>query len=181
MGAGDKTGGTNMGKYLVKRILQMIPVMIIITMIIFILLNVAGDPTVNLLPLDATEAEREALRTAMGLNRPLPVQYLDFLKKAFTGDFGNSYRFNQPALQLAMARMPMSIQLAGAALLFAVVMAQLLGWYYADPAFGGQFPAVPGIGQRDAGPLGAAGPDAVHSKCGPDYPLDPVEHAFHYA
>ncbi len=127
MGAGDKTGGTNMGKYLVKRILQMIPVMIIITMIIFILLNVAGDPTVNLLPLDATEAEREALRTAMGLNRPLPVQYLDFLKKAFTGDFGNSYRFNQPALQLAMARMPMSIQLAGAALLFAVVMAIPLG------------------------------------------------------
>lgn len=116
-----------MGKYLIKRILQMIPVMIIITMIIFILLNVAGDPTVNLLPLDATEAEREELRTAMGLNRPLPIQYLDFLGNAVKGDFGNSYRFNEPALDLALARMPMSVQLAGAALLFAVAMAIPLG------------------------------------------------------
>ena len=116
-----------MGKYLNKRILQVIPVMRISTLIIFILLNVAGDPTVNMLPLDATEAEREALRTAMGLNRPLPVQYLDFLGKAIRGDFGDSYRFNQPALELAMQRMPMSIQLAGAALLFAVVLAIPLG------------------------------------------------------
>lgn len=116
-----------MGKYLIKRILQMIPVMIIITMIIFVLLNVAGDPTVNLLPLDATDAEREELRTAMGLNRPLPIQYLDFLGNAVKGDFGNSYRFNEPALDLALARMPMSVQLAGAALLFAVAMAIPLG------------------------------------------------------
>ena len=68
-----------MERYLVRRLLQVIPVLIIITMVVFFLVNVAGDPTVNLLPLDATPEDRERLREAMGLNRPLYIQYFDFM------------------------------------------------------------------------------------------------------
>lgn len=116
-----------MAKYLIKRVLQMIPVLLIITLIVFLLVNVAGDPTASMLPLDATEADREALRESMGLNRPLYVQYLDFLGNAVTGDFGVSYRYNQPAVELALQRIPASVQLAGAALVMAIVVAIPLG------------------------------------------------------
>ncbi len=116
-----------MAKYLIKRVLQMIPVLLIITLIVFLLVNVAGDPTASMLPLDATEADREALRESMGLNRPLYVQYLDFLGNAITGDFGVSYRYNQPAVELALQRIPASVQLAGAALVMAIVVAIPLG------------------------------------------------------
>lgn len=116
-----------MAKYLLRRILQMIPVLLIITLIVFLLVNVAGDPTVNMLPLDATEADRQALRESLGLNRPLYVQYFDFLSKAVTGDFGESYRYNQPAVELALQRIPASVQLAGTALLISIVMAIPLG------------------------------------------------------
>lgn len=116
-----------MARYLVKRVLQMIPVLLIITLVVFLLVNVAGDPTVNMLPLDATEADRQALREALGLNRPLYVQYLDFLGDAVTGNFGESYRYNQPAVELALQRIPASVQLAGTALLLAIVLAIPLG------------------------------------------------------
>lgn len=116
-----------MARYLVKRVLQMIPVLLIITLVVFLLVNVAGDPTVNMLPLDATEADRQALRESLGLNRPLYVQYLDFLGDAVTGNFGESYRYNQPAVELALQRIPASVQLAGTALLLAIVLAIPLG------------------------------------------------------
>ena len=116
-----------MGRYLVRRLLQVIPVLIIITMVVFFLVNVAGDPTVNLLPLDATQEDRERLREAMGLNRPLYIQYFDFIKNVLKGDFGDSYRFNQPALDLALARIPVSVQLAGVSLLFAIIFAIPMG------------------------------------------------------
>ena len=116
-----------MERYLVRRLLQVIPVLIIITMVVFFLVNVAGDPTVNLLPLDATPEDRERLREAMGLNRPLYIQYFDFMKNVLKGDFGNSYRFNQPALDLALARIPVSVQLAGVSLLFAILFAIPMG------------------------------------------------------
>lgn len=116
-----------MRRYLLKRILQIIPVLLIITLIVFLLVNVAGDPTSSMLPIDATEEDREALREAMGLNRPLYIQYADFLGKAVTGDFGDSYRYGTPAVGLALQRIPVSVQLAGAALLFAIILAIPLG------------------------------------------------------
>lgn len=116
-----------MSKYIIKRIVQILPVLLIITAIVFFLVNVAGDPTASMLPLDSTEEEREALREAMGLNRPLIIQYLEFLKNALTGNFGVSYRYNQPAMSLALQRMPASIKLAGTSLLIAVIISIPLG------------------------------------------------------
>jgi len=119
-------------RYFLKRIGQMIPVLLIITLIVFLLVNVAGDPTANMLPLDAPPEAREALREAMGLNRPLAVQYVDYLGDVLRGDFGTSYRSNLPAFELAMERIPVSLKLAGTALLFALIMAIPLGIFSAQ-------------------------------------------------
>ena len=63
-----------MAKYLVRRILQIIPVLIIISMIVFLLVNVTGDPTSTMLPPTASDEERDVLREALGLNEPLTTQ-----------------------------------------------------------------------------------------------------------
>lgn len=115
-----------------KRIGQMIPVLLIITLIVFLLVNVAGDPTVNMLPIDATEEDRRILREAMGLNKPLAVQYLNYLGNMLKGDFGSSYRYHLPALGLAIERIPVSLKLAGTALLFSVLIAIPLGIFSAQ-------------------------------------------------
>lgn len=119
-------------RYIMKRIGQMIPVLLIITLIVFLLVNVAGDPTVNMLPIDATEEDRRILREAMGLNKPLAVQYLNYLGNMLKGDFGSSYRYHLPALGLAIERIPVSLKLAGTALLFSVLIAIPLGIFSAQ-------------------------------------------------
>lgn len=116
-----------MAKYLVRRILQIIPVLLIISIIVFILVNVAGDPTSTMLPPTASDEERDILREALGLNKPLPEQYWIFITNAVKGDFGTSFRYKLPAADLAIARIPASVQLAGIALLFSIIIAIPLG------------------------------------------------------
>ena len=116
-----------MAKYLVRRILQIIPVLLIISVIVFILVNVAGDPTSTMLPPTASDEERDVLREALGLNKPLPEQYWIFITNAVKGDFGTSFRYRLPAVDLAVDRIPASVQLAGIALLFSIIIAIPLG------------------------------------------------------
>jgi len=114
-------------KYLARRILQIIPVLIIISVIVFLMVNVAGDPTSTMLPPTASDEERETLRDAMGLNEPLYVQYGIFISNAVKGDFGTSYKFRRSAMDVTLERMPASVELAGISLLFSVVLAIPLG------------------------------------------------------
>ena len=116
-----------MAKYLARRILQIIPVLIIISVIVFLMVNVAGDPTSTMLPPTASDEERETLRDAMGLNEPLYVQYGIFISNAVKGDFGTSYKFRRSAMDVTLERMPASVELAGISLLFSVVLAIPLG------------------------------------------------------
>ena len=116
-----------MAKYLVRRILQIIPVLIIISMIVFLLVNVTGDPTSTMLPPTASDEERDVLREALGLNEPLTTQYRIFITNALHGDFGTSYRYRLPASELAIQRIPASVQLAGVSLLFSILIAIPLG------------------------------------------------------
>jgi peptide/nickel transport system permease protein len=116
-----------MGNYLLRRIFQMVPVLFIISFIVFLLVNVAGDPTTSMLSPNASTEERQILRNALGLNRPLYVQYFDFLRKAVKGNFGESYRYKMPAMGLALDRVPASLQLAITALLISIVFAIPLG------------------------------------------------------
>jgi peptide/nickel transport system permease protein len=95
--------------------------------LVFAALRLSGDPAATMLPGDASVEELLALRRQLGLDRALWVQYLQFLAGAVTGDFGTSFRHQQPALTLVLERLPATLELAGAALLLAVSLALPLG------------------------------------------------------
>ncbi len=97
------------------------------SLVIFIISRLSGDPTALLLPPDAPPDVIAATRTELGLDRPLWMQYLIFLANAVTGDFGQSYRWQMPALDLVLERLPATIELACAGLLFSVALAVPLG------------------------------------------------------
>jgi len=88
----------------------------------FFLLYLSGDPVDLLLPLDASPEARAELRHAYGFDQPLYVQYGRYLWKLLHGDFGVSLRSQEPALALVLGRMPATLKLAGAGLLFALVL-----------------------------------------------------------
>jgi ABC-type dipeptide/oligopeptide/nickel transport system permease component len=95
--------------------------------LVFAALRLSGDPAATMLPGDASVEELVALRRQLGLDRSLAVQYVQFLGGALTGDFGTSFRHQQPALPLVLERLPATLELAGAALLLAVALAVPLG------------------------------------------------------
>jgi len=112
-----------MTAYVLRRLLQMVPVVFGITLIVFLLVRSAGDPVVLLLPEDATQEQIELLRTSLGLDRPVMEQYVRYLANLVRGDFGTSLRFrNQDAFQITIERLPATLQLASAALLVAVLI-----------------------------------------------------------
>lgn len=113
-----------MAKYIAKRILMLIPVLLGVSIIVFFLLRVcAPDPAPVVLGQHATEASMNEWREAQGLNDNIVVQYVDFIKGAVTGDFGNSYYTNQPVLQEISARFPATIEIA----IFAIILASIFG------------------------------------------------------
>ena len=109
--------------YFLRRILQIIPIVLGITLIVFVLLRVTGDPVTLLLPLDASDAQISALRSKLGLDKPLYQQYAYYLGNLVQGDFGASIRYrNQDAFGLVIERLPATLELTGAALLIAVLL-----------------------------------------------------------
>ena len=116
-----------MARYLLKRVLQIIPVLLILTFIIFCLVYVAGDPVALMLPPEAGEEAKAALREALGLNKPFLEQFFIYLGNLLRGNFGVSYQYNQDALSLVLERMPYSLQLASVSLLASVVIGIVLG------------------------------------------------------
>lgn len=118
-------------KFLVRRLLQIIPVLFIITFVVFVLVYLAGDPVSLMLPEDSTEADREALRESLGLNDPFFIQYLHFIGDLFRGNFGTSFRYHQEALPLVLERLSATFELAAASMVVAIVIAIPLGIYSA--------------------------------------------------
>lgn len=116
-----------MGRYIARSLLQMVPVLFIISLIVFVLVRVTGDPVALMLPESATEEDRQALSIALGLDKPLYTQYAIFLSSAIQGDFGQSFHYGQSALPLVLERLPASFELAAAAMVLAVLMAVPLG------------------------------------------------------
>lgn len=108
---------------LLRRVLEAIPVLLIIVTFVFLLVNVAGDPVASLLGEEATPEQIAATRHALGLDRPLLVQYGDYLWHVVQGDFGDSYRYGQPALVLVLQRLPVTLTLALSGILLAVIFA----------------------------------------------------------
>ncbi|MFB4160992.1 ABC transporter permease [Geomicrobium sp. JSM 1781026] len=116
-----------MKKYLFWRVMQIIPVLLLISMFVFGLLYMAGDPVALMLPEDATQEQVDSLRASLGLDQPFYVQYFHFVGDLLRGDFGYSYRYNQPALPIVLERLPATFELAFSAMFVAIIMAIPLG------------------------------------------------------
>ena len=110
-------------KYIVKRLLLLIPVLIGATFIVFSVMDMTpGDPAVAKLGVDATAEQIEELREEMGLNDPFLVRYGRFVLNLVQGDLGTSYKTGLDVMQQIMQRIPYTFLLSFAALLFAVIV-----------------------------------------------------------
>lgn len=97
------------------------------TVVVFLILHLTGDPVTLLVPIDATQETVDMIRREMGLDDPLYVQYGRFIKGAIQGNFGFSYRQNQEALSLVLDRLPATLELSFISLTLALVVAVPVG------------------------------------------------------
>jgi peptide/nickel transport system permease protein len=109
--------------FIVRRLLQAILVMLVVALISFSLFQFVGDPINNMVGQETTAAQREALREQLGLNDPVPVQFVKWLGNAVQGDFGLSYRMGKPVNELIAQRLPATLELV----LVSAVMALAIG------------------------------------------------------
>jgi len=117
-----------MARYVGRRLLLAIPILIGISLIVFLMLHSAGgDPAELKLGMRADTESIAALRHEMGLDRPLVVQYFDFLGHALVGDLGRSYRSNAPVADEVFARFPATIELALAAMFIGTAVGLIAG------------------------------------------------------
>lgn len=116
-----------MTRYVLKRLIYAVFVIFCVVTIVFFLTRLSGDPARLMAAPDASDEEILELREALGLNKPLIVQYGEYLIRAVQGDFGMSYRHGEPAMQLVLDRLPMTMRLSGMALLIALLVALPLG------------------------------------------------------
>lgn len=117
--------------FIVRRLMQSVIVMLVVAFIAFLVFRYVGDPLANLLSQDATMADYEEARERLGLNQPFYVQFYHFVINALQGQFGVSYRLQQPVSQLILERLPATIELAVASSIIALVFGVFLGVYTA--------------------------------------------------
>ncbi|OLC17928.1 MAG: ABC transporter permease [Candidatus Rokubacteria bacterium 13_1_40CM_69_27] len=142
-----------MQRYIVGRLLQSIVSMFVVSVVVFALVRLSGDPIQIMAPPEATEADIKIMRAYLGLDRPWPIQYGRFVTRALQGDFGQSVRFRRPALDLILERYGATFELGGLAVLIVIVVALPVGVYaavrrgtaldYAARAFAALGQAVP--------------------------------------
>lgn len=116
-----------MASYLLKRVAQALPIMLLVSMIVFFLTNIMGNPITLLLPPDADPIAIQILTQKLGLDQPVYLRYLKYVTGLVQGDFGASLRYNEPALRLVIERLPVTLRLAGASMAFAIIVAVPLG------------------------------------------------------
>lgn len=113
--------------YIIRRILQAMLVMLVMSALVFCGLYMVGDPVAMMASPEATELERAAIRQNLGLDQPLVVQYLHFLGQALQLNFGNSFHDGEPAMKLILQRMPATLELATVAMLISLLIGIPLG------------------------------------------------------
>jgi len=116
-----------MQRYILRRFFQALITLLAVSIIVFFLARLTGNPLHLLKPLDATEEDYRQAAKELGLDKPLPVQYGIFLVKAVKGDFGKSIRVGRPVSELLKIRVPNSLKLALAAIIVTALMAVPLG------------------------------------------------------
>ncbi|ACZ38116.1 nickel ABC transporter permease [Sphaerobacter thermophilus] len=117
-----------MFRYIVRRILAMLPVLFLVSVIVFSLIHLTpGDPAITMLGEEATPEAVAALRAKLGLDQPLPVQYLRWVGSVLQGDLGRSIRSNQPVSEAIAQRLPVTLELAILSVLIGVAIAIPVG------------------------------------------------------
>jgi peptide/nickel transport system permease protein len=115
--------------FVIRRILQSVVVVLVMSLVVFVGVHVVGDPVHILISDEMTQEEIERFVQRLGLDRPLHEQYLQFLANAARGDLGDSFVHGEPALKLILERMPATLELAFAAFLLAIIVGIPLGMY----------------------------------------------------
>ena len=115
--------------FVIKRVIQSIVVLFIMSLIVFSMINLVGDPVDMLVNPESLPEEIDRVRRDFGLDQPVHVQYWKFLTGAISGDLGNSFIFGRPALALIAERFPATLELATCALILAVSVGLPLGIY----------------------------------------------------
>lgn len=117
-----------MGKYIVKRILQVIPMLFILSLIVFMMVRlIPGDPVDMMLGMDIPKDTKEYERERLGLNDPLYIQYFRFVGNALHGDLGTSIFSGKPVVEELAKRFPKTLTLAVGGTLFGAAVGVLLG------------------------------------------------------
>jgi peptide/nickel transport system permease protein len=116
-----------MQRYIVRRLLQGVVVLILVATIVFFLGRLTGNPADLMLPEDATPEDRQALIKTLGLDRPYHQQFLIFMADAVRGDLGMSIRYREPAVEVFFSRLPNTLKLIPATVGLALVLAIPLG------------------------------------------------------
>lgn len=118
-----KRGGLAVKKFILKRILMLIPVLIGVSLIVFVLMQMTpGDPAQIMLGPQASLSDIKNLRNQLGLNQPLYIQYLKFIKGIVTFNFGTSLKDSQPVLGTLLLHFPATLQLTAVAILIALLI-----------------------------------------------------------
>jgi peptide/nickel transport system permease protein len=117
--------------YVLRRVLQGIATIFVVSLVIFLMTRISGDPTDLMMSPYATTQEREVFRRTYGLDRPLGSQYVTFVGNAMRGDLGKSLRWGDPVVRLVWERFPNTLELALAALGIALVVGLPVGAFSA--------------------------------------------------
>ncbi|MFE0506651.1 nickel ABC transporter permease [Peribacillus butanolivorans] len=114
--------------FIVRRILQTIPVLLGVSLVVFLIMQmVPGDPATLLAGEGATKETIEMIRHQLGLDRPILYQYFDYVVHAVQGDFGESLRSSRPVLDEILVRLPITLELALASIFITVVLGMVAG------------------------------------------------------
>lgn len=117
-----------MQRFIAMRVLQSLVAVLVMSVIVFGLARISGDPLEVMLPLEAEQEDYDRLTEYWGLDKPLHVQYLTFVKKGLQGDFGESLKYQgKSAMGLVIERLPATLELAGVALLISALLAIPIG------------------------------------------------------
>jgi peptide/nickel transport system permease protein len=111
-----------MQRYFLTKLAQSILLLFGVLLLVFFMVRITGDPAALMMPREASPEQMEAFREAMGFNRPLVIQFGDFLSGAIVGDFGDSLHFKTPAMPMVLDRLPATLQLAAVGLLIAMII-----------------------------------------------------------
>jgi peptide/nickel transport system permease protein len=124
----DKAGGKLLARYIAKRLLQTLIVLVCVSIFAFLLVRLApGNPARIMLPDQATDEMVVAMEVKLGLDKPLPEQYWMYISNVFKGDLGVSMNYRQPVLPIILSRLPVTAKIAFGTVLFGALLSIFLG------------------------------------------------------